>query len=401
MIGNCISKPQHPIRWLAAVAAIYLVAETLLPNPALANSRDQAYTLHTRITGVPPSPGVLNSMAAKIESGQSIDAAYDAMANPNFYNTALKNFVTPWTNRDQSVFADLNDYTATVIGIIRDERPFTDVLTADVVYVGAANLNLPAYAQTNNDHYVAMEAQGVDLGDPAQLVASMQTQLPNTPLTSDATAGVMTTRAGAAAFFFAGTNRAMTRFTLMNYMCRDLEQLKDITRPSNFIRQDVSRAPGGDSAVFLNNCIGCHSGLDAVSKAFAYYEWDQATEQMVYTPGQVTEKHLINSSNFPLGYVTADDNWVNYWRNGPNAVVGWSPSGAGRGSGAKSFGAEIAGSRAFSTCQVEKAFEHVCLRQPTTGADLLAVERIADVFETNQYSMKRVFAETAVHCMGN
>jgi hypothetical protein len=285
--------------------------------------------------------------------------------------------------------------------LIRDERAFTEALTSDVVYVGASGLNLPEYSQNNNDHYVAMQEAGVDLGDSSQLVSTMQTQLPNTPLTTDATAGVLTTRAAAAAFFFAGTNRAMVRFTLMNYMCRDLEQLKDITRPSNFIRQDVSRSPGGDSAVFLNNCIGCHSGLDAIAKAFAHYEWDQDQTQIVYTPNQVTEKHLINSSNFPLGYVTTNDNWVNYWRNGPNAVLGWSPLGAGRGSGAKSFGAEIAGSRAFSTCQVEKTFKQVCLREPTTGADLAAVERIADVFETNQYSMKRVFAETAVHCMGN
>jgi len=401
MLWNHISLLRKPVHWLALTASLSVTGQAVLLNPVLANSRDQAYTLHTRIAGVPPTPAVLNSMAQKIDTGQSIDAAYEAMEDSNFYNTTLRNFVTPWTNKDQSVFADLNDYTATVIGLIRDERPFTQTLTADVVYVGASNLNLPAYAQNNNDHYIAMQEAGIDLGDPSQLVSTMQTQLPNTPLTTDATAGVLTTRAAAAEFFFAGTNRAMVRFTLMNYMCRDLEQLKDITRPSNFIRQDVSRAPGGDSAVFLNNCIGCHSGLDAVAKAFAYYDWDQNQAQIVYTPNQVTEKHLINSSNFPLGYVTTNDSWVNYWRNGPNTVLGWNPVGAGRGSGAKSFGAEIAGSRAFSTCQVEKTFQQVCLREPTTGADLAAVERIADVFENNQYSMKRVFAETAVHCMGN
>lgn len=401
MIGICISRPQQSTRWLAAAAATLLLGVALLPNPAQANSRDQAYTLHTRLTGVPPSPAVLNSMATQIANGQALGAAYTAMDNPNFYNSTLKNWVAPWTNRDQYVFADLNDFTATVIGIIRDERPFTEVLTEDVVYIGAANLNLPAYDQTNNDHYVQMQNDGVDLSDPNQLVASMQSQLPGTVLTTDATAGVMTTRAGAAAFYFAGTNRAMTRFTLMNFLCHDLEQLKDITRPSNFIRQDVHRSPGGDSAVFLNNCIGCHSGLDGLTKAFAYYDWDEETEQLIYTPGEVTEKNLINSSNFPQGYVTTNDSWVNHWRNGPNAVLGWAPGGAGSGSGAKSLGAELAGTRAFSTCQVEKAFKQVCLREPTTGADQFAVERIADIFETNSYSMKQVFAETAVHCMGD
>ena len=258
MNGNCISRPQKHTRWFVAIAALCVVGEMLLITPALANSRDQAFTLHSRLTGVPPSPAVLDSMSQDIDAGQSINAAYEAMADPNFYNTTLRNFVTPWTNRDQSVFVDLNDYTATVIGMIRDDRPFTEVLTADVVYVGAGNLNLPAYSQNNNDHYVSMQEEGIDLSDPGQLISTMQTQLPNTPLSTDATAGVMTTRAAASEFFFAGTNRAMVRFTLMNYMCRDLEALKDITRPSNFIRQDVSRAPGGDSSVFLNNCIGCH-----------------------------------------------------------------------------------------------------------------------------------------------
>ena len=88
-----------------------------------------------------------------------------------------------------------------------------------------------------------------------------------------ATAGVMTTRAAAKAFFIDGTNRAMFRFTLLNHMCDDLEQVKDITRVPDRIRQDVSRSPGGDSRLFLNNCIGCHSGMDPLAGAFAYYDY--------------------------------------------------------------------------------------------------------------------------------
>ena len=80
-----------------------------------------------------------------------------------------------------------------------------------------------------------------------------------TGLPPDATAGVLTSRAAAQAFFVAGTNRAMFRFTLMNHLCNDLEQLNDTTRAPDRIRQDVSRSPGGDSRIFLNSCVGCHS----------------------------------------------------------------------------------------------------------------------------------------------
>ncbi len=90
-----------------------------------------------------------------------------------------------------------------------------------------------------------------------------------------ATAGAITTRAAAEAFFIAGTNRAMFRFTLINHMCMDLEQVHDIDDRAGPIRQDVSRSPGGDSRVFLNNCIGCHAGMDPMAQAFAYYNFDE------------------------------------------------------------------------------------------------------------------------------
>ena len=81
-------------------------------------------------------------------------------------------------------------------------------------------------------------------------------------------------------------------------------------------------------------------------------------------------------------------------------MLGWRGSESG-GFGAKSLGAEVTASRAFSVCQVEKAFAYTCFRPVGTPQDRAAVERIADVFEANGYSMKRVLAETAAYCMGN
>ena len=54
-------------------------------------------------------------------------AAYIAMNDVNFYNVTLKNFAAPWTNRDRSIFVPLNDYIATVIGLIRDDEPFNEL----------------------------------------------------------------------------------------------------------------------------------------------------------------------------------------------------------------------------------------------------------------------------------
>ena len=359
--------------------------------------RRQAKRMHDRLAGVPPSDAVLDAMEAAIVSGNAISAAMMAMNDSAFYNVTLKNFATPWTNRDQTVFAPLNDYTATVIGMIRDDEPFNTLLSADLVYTGAPSLPIPAYSMTDNAHYAAMEDQGVDL--KANLVAVTQSAVSNLP--SAATAGIMTTRAAAEAFFTAGTNRAMFRFTLLNHMCKDLEQVKDTSRSPDRIRQDISRSPGGDSRLYMNSCSGCHSGMDPLAQAYAYYNFNAATGSIEYTPGVVQPKYTINSDTFKYGFVTPDDRWDNYWRHGQNALLGWNPSLPGSGNGAKSLGVELANSDAFASCQVEKVFRAICLREPGNSADRSEVATITANFKASNYNMKTVFAETAVYCKGD
>lgn len=360
---------------------------------------DRARRMHDRIAGVPPSNAVLSQMANHIGAGRPDLAAELAMQNPAFYNVSLKNFVTPWTNEASTVFAPLNDYTATVIGMVRDEVPFNLVLSEDIIYTGANNLVNPNYEQTSNAHYEALEEAGADLSNPAVLVRRMQSTLPGSQISANEAAGVVTTRAAAEAFFSGGTNRAMWRFTAINYLCRDLEQLHDVTRSGEWIRQDVSRSPGGDSEIFLNTCYGCHAGMDALSGAYAYFEWDATAGRMIHTPGVVQAKNLINGNVFPFGHITTDNGWVNLWREGPNSLLGWRGA-SDRGFGAKSLGAEIGASRAFSVCQVEKVFKHVCFHGPKNQTDRDAIEAIADTFEANgAYNLKDVFAGVAAHCM--
>src|ERR1022692_516874 len=271
--------------------------------PLIAGPSEQAVRIHNRLAGVPPSDVVLTQMATLISNGNPQGAAQLAMSNSGFYNVTLRNFIAPATNRAQSAFVPLNDYTATVIGMIRDNVPFNTVLSADVLYVGNVS-GAPAYSPSNNNHYQYLDNNGVDL--KSALVATTQSSLTGIP--SSATAGVITTEAAAQAFFIAGTNRAMFRFTMINYLCNDMPQVMDISRPPDRIRQDVSRSPGGDSRVFLNNCIGCHAAMDPMAQAFAYYNYDGVTtNETIYTPGVVQAKYLINSQNFNQGFITPND----------------------------------------------------------------------------------------------
>lgn len=380
--------------------------------PSMADSLSQAKRIHDRLTGVVGEQSTLQQMADLIDDGQSLEAATLAMQHPDFLNVTIKNWVAPWTNEEADVFTSLNDYTATVIGIVRDDLDYRLILTGDIVYA-ASDTDIPTYSTTSNAHYEALETSVEDFS--AVLMREAQSSLSSLP--TDATAGVMTTRTGAKSFFKDGTNRAMLRFTFINHLCTDFEALKDVTLPPDRIRQDVSRSPGGDSRIFSNSCVGCHSGMDPLAQAFAYYEYDYDIDadpagdsgQISYnaagdidpeTLSRVTAKHRINATTFPLGFVIENDNWDNYWRSGINQTLGWSSLLSGSGSGAKSLGEELANSTQFAQCQVTKVFENICLRSPQDEADRSVISANTTVLMQNGYVIKPIFAATADYCKG-
>ena len=396
----------------ALTRALGIGALTLVGAQALAGviTADQATRMYNRIAGVPPSAKQLSDMMA---APDAVSAALIATQDPAFYNDTIRNMVAPWTNRAQSVFVPLNDYTATVIGMVRDDVPFNTVLDADILYIGDGQSGEPAYSPNNNDMYTALDSANADLS--VHLKKTTQSSLTGIP--STATAGVITTRGAASAFFLNGTNRAMFRFTMINHLCNDLPSVMDTTRPPDRIRQDVTRSPGGVSTLFLTNCIGCHSGMDPMAQAFAYYNFSYPTSeaggtsfpigQIVYTAGQTQPKYHINATNFPQGFNTPDDAWENRWRTGPNQNLGWSASLSGSGNGAKSLGQELENSDAFALCHVTQVFKQVCLRAPATsslqnaGGDGAQIQSMVASFKANNYSLKHVFAEAAAYCMGN
>ena len=148
--------------WRSAFVCLCLAGTALLPAAAQADARSQAKRIHDRLAGVPPTEAVLDAMASDIAGGRATDAANTAMEHRAFYDVTLKNFAAPWTNRDQTVFVPLNDYMATVIGMVRDDVAFDRVLSDDILYVGRSGLGVPGYSPSSNDHYEALESQGVE-----------------------------------------------------------------------------------------------------------------------------------------------------------------------------------------------------------------------------------------------
>ncbi|MGA2341728.1 MAG: hypothetical protein ABSG29_00960 [Steroidobacteraceae bacterium] len=398
---------------LALKATAFAGALALMSTTASAQqvNANQATRMYNRIAGIPPNATELAQMLA---ASSPVAAALIATHDAKFYDDTVRNLAAPWTNRAQSVFVPLNDYTATVVGMVRDNIPFNTVLSADILYVGDGTSGEGAYSPNNNDMYQNLDSVNADLS--VKLKQTTQSALTGIP--SAATAGIITTRGAASAFFVNGTNRAMFRFTMINHLCNDLPTVMDTTRPPDRIRQDVTRSPGGVSTLFLTNCIGCHSGMDPMAQAFAYYNFSYpASEigatawpigQIVYTPGVTQAKYHINNTNFPQGFNTPDDSWNNRWRTGPNQLLGWSPSLPGSGQGAKSLGTELESTQAFASCQVTRVFKTVCLRAPAsssvqnpTNGDAAQIQSMIASFQQNNYSLRQVFAEAAAYCMGN
>jgi hypothetical protein len=108
---------------------------------AHADSLDQARKLYLSLTGTTPTAAEQNLIAQKIVAGQSFEAAKDIVESKNgmdsrgnFYKVTVKNFATPWSNVDYTKMYPLTDLSATVIGWVRDEKQFNQILYSDSVY---------------------------------------------------------------------------------------------------------------------------------------------------------------------------------------------------------------------------------------------------------------------------
>ncbi len=371
---------------------IFLV--TLVSLNALAGPKEAAWKLHNRLAGVPPvktaNADPLKQMEDLIRAGNPEAAAQVATSHPNFYNVVLKNWVKPWSNREQTSRDDLNDYVATVLGVIRDDIPFTEVLSGDIIYT--VNGSVTPYSTMNNTHYTEAEKSNSNL----MVNLTRQTQSALTGLPANAVSGVLTTRAAGAAFYSAGTNRRVNRFNFINYLCHDYEALHDVNIPDVRVRRDVERNPGGDSRTYKNKCVGCHAGQDALGGAYAYYDF--VGGKLVYTPNIVVAK-MNHNVYYSAGFVTTDDNWINTWANGQNAKLGWR--GATTGNGVKALGQMLARSSAFSTCMAKKVFQLVCLKEAINTDDLATVTELATQFEQENYNMKKLIVNTSVGCIVN
>lgn len=400
-----------------------------------------------RLTGVKWSPEAaqIADMAARISAGDRLGAAKIATNQPQFYSVTVKEMSAKMSSRAETVREPLNDFSASFIGIVRDNTDARELLYGNFYYAYTGVPALPAgitvravdtAANQNanmllsNNHFIDLEAANINVH---QYLTKVQGQrIPVSTTTNmvsppEDVAGVLTQRAFLSAHAVAGTNRRLVEFTFREFMCLPIEGWADTSAADIRVGKDVDRVPGGDPNKFLTTCKGCHSVMDGFRGAFARWDFDANVNGALHSLNGVTRgsfqpvnsdanRRVMRKLNrdtpptatmfvvFPGGWNTVDTSFVNNADRGVNATTfGWrglAPDGApltAAASGTNNLGRLIANSKRFSQCMAKHVWDQVCkYALPEVDADVLFVS-LGMQLEQNGYKMKDLFETIATH----
>lgn len=383
--------------------------------------RGDAQWMLERVTGVkwPADTPILDEMTHRISNGDRAGAADLAMTLPQFLNVTVKQFALQMSTHDENVLAPFNDFTAAFMGVTRDNTDARELLYGNFYYkadpskVTLTKTNMVADFLNSNNHYLELAGRrDIDLGESLLRVdGQMILGAGNAAVANPDPAGVITSRSFLGSHSIMGTNRRMVEYTFREFMCVKMADWSDTSASDIRIGRDISRAPGGDTTKFQSSCKGCHTGMDGFRGAFA--KWDFRGDVMgagfagyVGTSsipagevdGQVAKK--MNRPTFieyPGGFVTTDDSWINNARGPANATrFGWGSDVSG-GKGVNSFGRLIAGSVRFPQCMAKRVWASVCKYElPSDAAETLYVS-LGMAFATGGYKLKDLYRVVASH----
>jgi hypothetical protein len=367
----------------AGVTACAALGEDTDSSSNALSPEDRAKTIFQRLTGtgLREADSRYAQMVSAINAGNTAGAARMASADANFYGVVLRNWSAPFSSADGALDNPLDDLQALAIGLVRDDADARLLLTGNMHYEGTPATGIPAVTPSDNAHFQALEDKVVDLGK--SLVQK------NTPgIASPEFAGVLTTRGFAKAYYSAGTNRRAVVHAIRTMLCTPQMAWRDPNLPENYIRRDVHRDPPPN---YQYECRTCHAPMDAMSGAFAHFDYVNDTPQY-YGPFSIAPKYNINISVYPDGFQPTDDGWVNYATQHQNVNLGWH--GATKGKGIQEYGEMLANSDAFARCMVTTAFKATCRRAPD-GDDEDYITQTTANFVSGGYHLRTLFETIA------
>ena len=399
------------------------------PNLKITPTLKQAQNIYQRLTGVktPLYDPILADMEKKLLQNDSIGAAALATDDPRFYNITVRDFASKMSNRSETINVPLNDFTATVIGAVRDELNAQRLLWDDITYVAdPTKAAVPATLITDilrsNNHYEALDNLRVDISKVLKL-SSQKIFTGKSAVAMPTPAGLLTSRAWLSAHAVAGTNRRLVEFTFREFLCTPLEKVADSTGPDNVIGRDIDRFPGGSHTKFTTTCRACHTIMDSLRPAFSYLTYNSDYVMHSYTSPNVKkiedenaglgmfkstdagatyvhDKLNHNQTVFPGGRITIDDNWTNNAIYGANLpYFNWKRI---SGKGIQEYGKMMSESKQFPLCMASRVYTSVCKRAPTSSEDALIAAAANEFATTRNYNLKFLFQKivTSKECLG-
>lgn len=389
----------------------------------------KAADIYERLTGVktPIYNPVLQQMETMLNANNPIGAAQLITDLPMFYNNTVKNFAARMSNRDETINTVLNDFTATVIGAVRDNINAKQLLydnfyyQADPAKAAVASDEVDDILKSNN-HYQALDVGNFDL--KAVLVKKPQILFDgNSAVPNPTPAGLLTTRQWGLAHLIAGTNRRAVEYSFREFLCTPMAEAADSSGPEDVISRDIDRNPGGSMAKFTTSCRACHTIMDGFRPAFAYMTFSnnfikhsllvpRSTANNVNEDNSITmqthpdspmvpKKMNHNEATFPKGRVVLDDKWDNNANNGSNQTrFGWTKM---SGQGVSEYGKALAETKAFPRCMAKRVFFTVCKREATFKDDDF-INQVATEFSSAErnYNLKYLFERIVTNdsCLG-
>lgn len=373
-----------------------------------------AQFLHLRLTGLRASPtdSTIVSMVSALKRGEKIKAAEIATNATSFIDITVRDFASKMSTREGITVSPLNDFIATIMGTVRDNRPATQLLNGDQIYVLNSSLNDAAILSAvlrSNSHYEANDNLTTTIADKLVPIKQSMTNPAGTARMDHADpAGLLTTRNFMETHVFQGTNRRVVEYAFKVFLCTPIDAWASTTNPDSHVGRDIGREPVEE---YNNKCKGCHTGMDALRPAAAYYDFNQIsaatregfveyrksfttsadhTAASGSTSTFVVPKYRRGAEIFPGGFVVTDNRWVNY---ADQNLFGWN--GNTTGTGMKDFGAMIANSEGFSRCMAKRIFKTVCGEDiETNNAGL--VDKLANQFKKSSYNLRTLFVQSAL-----
>ncbi|MBX7232261.1 MAG: hypothetical protein K1X29_09275 [Bdellovibrionales bacterium] len=420
-------------RW-TILGLVFFIFSFSLQSMSQLETNSQAKWMLERLTGVrwPGNGPVLLQMSDLLSKGKKSEAIQLALAQPQFLNITVKQLALKMSSREENLRTEFNDFSATFMGITRDNLDSRELLTGNYFYMADPSKlpNIPSNLirdiLTSNNHYKALDNKSIDIGSILIKVNGQSVMNSNsTAVANPDPAGVLTSRAFMSAHAFAGTNRRPVEFAIREFACLPIEKWADTSASENRIGRDIDRFPGGDHGKYKTSCKGCHSVMDGFRGAFA--KWDFPSTFAVHsgvngTQGaraQADAKGVMTKLNknetvYSGGYIVTNDSWINNANRGINSNnFGWrgfssinsnnrGPASASMndevtGYGVNSFGALIANSSRFSQCMAKRVFDSVCIKSMSLGEQIQIMTLLGQDFERNNYNIKKLFESVITH----